>query len=91
MVKINKPVDAFGNNIDLHSSSHMHVSAEATGTAAAQNVAHPFKAVPAVVLAFITEIPGGGGVVDVAYGTHTSTNCVLTVTADVKFIVLALI
>jgi hypothetical protein len=91
MVKTNKPVDAFGNEADLNTSSHLFVSAEATGTAAPQNIAHPFNEVPSIVLAFITEIPGGGAVVDIAYGTHTKTNIVLTVTADVKFIVLALV
>lgn len=91
MVKINKPVDAFGNESDLNTSSHLFVSAEATGTAAPQNVAHPFNEVPSLVLAIITEIPATGVAVDIAYGTHTATNCVLTVTADVKFKILALV
>ncbi len=91
MVKTNKPVDAFGNEADLNTSSHLFVSAETTGTGAPQNVAHPFNEVPSIVLAFITEIPAGGAAVDVAYGTHTTANCVLTVTLNVKFKILALV
>lgn len=69
------------------------VSTEQTGTGSAQNVAHGLGAAPSAVLVSITEIPDAvidaNAGVDVAEGTHTTTNVVLTVTSGVKFKVLA--
>jgi hypothetical protein len=67
------------------------VSAEQTGTGSPQNVAHGLGATPSKVLISPTEHPGtpDTGAFDVAEGTHTSTNVVVTVTANVKFKVLA--
>jgi len=69
----------------------MSISAEETGTGSPQNVAHGLGVVPALVLVVPTEHPGtpDTGAFDIAEGTHTSTNVVLTVTANVKFKVLA--
>jgi hypothetical protein len=67
------------------------VSTEQTGTGSAQNVAHGLGDEPSAVLIVVTEHPGtpDTGAFDVAEGAHTSTNVVVTVTADVKFKVLA--
>lgn len=67
------------------------VSAEQTGTGSAQNVAHGLAAVPAAVLVVPTEHPGtpDTGAFDIAEGAHDDTNVVVTVTANVKFKVLA--
>lgn len=66
-------------------------SAEQTGTGSSQNVAHGLAAVPAGVLVVPTEHPGtpDTGAFDIAEGTHTTTNVVVTVTANVKFKVMA--
>lgn len=67
------------------------VSTEQTATGSAQNVAHGLAVTPAAVLVIPTEHPGipDTGAFDIAEGTHTSTNVVVTVTADVKFKVFA--
>ena len=67
------------------------VSTEQTGTGAAQNVAHGLGVAPAAVLVVPTEHPGtpDTGAFDIAEGTHTTTNVVVTVTLNVKFKVLA--
>lgn len=69
----------------------MSVSAETTATGSEQNVAHGLGVTPTLVLVVPTEHPGtpDTGAFDIAEGTHTSTNVVLTVTANVKFKVLA--
>lgn len=59
------------------------VSAEQTGTGSAQNVAHDLFGAPRKVVVALTEVDGNA--VDVAEGTHTSTNVVLTVTSGAKF------
>ena len=65
------------------------VSTEQTGTGAAQNVPHGLGVVPFKVFFCLTEFVGTADV-DVAPGTHTSTNVVVTVTNAVKFQVVAL-
>lgn len=67
------------------------ISTEVTATGAAQNVAHGLAVTPAGVLVVPTEHPGvpDTGAFDIAEGTHTSTNVVVTITADVKFKVFA--
>lgn len=67
------------------------ISTEQTGTGSSQNVAHGLAATPAGVLVAPTEHPGtpDTGAFDIAEGTHTSTNVVVTVTTNVKFKVLA--
>lgn len=70
------------------------VSAETAATGSAQNVAHRLGAIPSLVLVVITEGHDGAGsagiqVPDIAEGTHTTTNVVLTVTAGAKFKVAA--
>lgn len=65
------------------------VSSEQTGTGGAQNVAHGLGSAPGLVLAVPSDLTGG--VYVVSYGTHTATNCVLTVTSGEKFKVFALL
>jgi formylmethanofuran:tetrahydromethanopterin formyltransferase len=65
------------------SNGKVFVAKQQAGTGASQNIAHGLGAVPAVVLA----IPTDGGTV--VYGTHTSTNVVVTVTSGKKFDVVA--
>lgn len=68
----------------------MFVSAETTSTGSAQNVAHGLGYTPTKIFVAPTELPADlTGGFDVAEGTHTSTNVVLTVTASCKFKVLA--
>jgi len=60
-------------------------SAETAGTGSSQNVAHGLGVVPDVVIVELTEFADTLAV-DVAKGTHTSTNAVVTVTSGAKFI-----
>ena len=68
------------------------VSAEQTGTGSEQTVAHGLGAIPSKVLVGLTEFTIGaeGGSVDVAEGTHTTTNVLVTVTTGAKFKVMAI-
>lgn len=67
------------------------VSAETLATGSAQNVAHGLGVVPSEVLIAMTEHPGtpDTGAMDIAEGTHTSTNIVFTATANIKVKILA--
>ena len=68
------------------------ISTETTGTGSAQNVAHGLGVIPSAVLVSFTELPADlAAGADIAEGTHTTTNIVLTVTSGVKFKVLALV
>lgn len=62
------------------------ISTVQTGTGSAQNVAHGLGVAPTAVLIVPVVTAGALGI---AYGTHTSTNVVTTVTIDDTFIVLA--
>ena len=64
------------------------VSSEQTGNGSAQNVAHGLGVAPSKVLIAPTEF-GASVAVDIAEGTHTSTNVVCTVSNGVKYKVLA--
>lgn len=71
--------------------AYIFVSTEQTGTGSAQNVAHGLGVIPNQVLVSFTELPAGlAGGADVAEGSHTTTNVVLTVTNGLKFKVLAI-
>jgi predicted RecA/RadA family phage recombinase len=66
------------------------VSAEQTGTGSAQNVAHGLGAVPTRVFITYTDLtPATVGQANVTYGSHTSTNVIVTVTSGKKFLVVA--
>lgn len=66
------------------------VSAETTATGSAQNVAHGLGVIPRFVMVAPTDTsPSTAGVFTVSEGTHTTTNIVLTITANKKFKVLA--
>jgi len=64
------------------------ISSEQTGTGSSQNVAHGLGVTPSKVIVSYTDLtPATAGSVNVTYGTHTSTNVVVTVTSGKKFIV----
>lgn len=64
------------------------VSSEQTGTGSSQNVAHGLGVTPSKVIVTYTDLtPATAGSANVTYGTHTSTNVVVTVTSGKKFIV----
>ena len=75
----------------LLATGALFLSTEQTGTGSAQNVAHGFGTVPTAAVAILSELPADlAAGADVAYGTHTTTNVVLTVTSGIKFFVLAI-
>lgn len=63
------------------------LSAEITGDGSAQSTAHGLATVPTLVFAVPSDITGGAFAV--AYGTHTSTNAIVTVTTGEKYRVVA--
>jgi len=65
------------------------LSAEQTGTGSAQSIAHGLGVVPSLVMMIITGSPSSYAALSVVEGTHTSTNVVVTVTANWKFKVYA--
>ena len=65
------------------------VSAETASTGRAQNVAHGLGYIPSRVLVSFSEF-GASEACDVALGTHTTDNVVLTVTNSRKFFVIAM-
>lgn len=68
--------------------SGIFISNETSGTGASQTIAHGLGSAPAHVIVAVTEFLSSQSV-DVAEGTHTTTNVVLTVTTGVKFKVIA--
>ena len=64
------------------------VSAEVTGTGSSQSTAHGLGTAPTAVIIALTEFTSAQSV-DVAEGTHTTTNVVVTVTSGVKYKILA--
>jgi predicted RecA/RadA family phage recombinase len=71
--------------LNQSSPRKLFVSTTQTGNGSPQNVAHGLGVVPAAVVA----IPQDGGTTGFTYGTHTSTNCVITATNTAKYIVVA--
>lgn len=70
--------------------SKIFTSTEQTGNGSAQNVAHGLGAIPTKVIISATEF-GASTAVDIAEGTHTTTNCVVTVSSGVKYKVWAMV
>jgi hypothetical protein len=67
------------------------LSAPQTGTGAAQNIAHGLGVVPDLVFAIVDDLtPATTGAVAIVYGTHTSTNAIVTVTTGKLYRVVAL-
>jgi hypothetical protein len=67
------------------------LSAPQTGTGAAQNIAHGLGVVPDLVFAIVDDLtPATTGSVAIVYGTHTSTNAIVTVTTGKLYRVVAL-
>jgi hypothetical protein len=64
-------------------NAKVFTAAQRTGTGAAESIAHGLGAVPAVVMA----VPTDGGTV--TYGTHTTTNVLVTVTTGKKYDIFA--
>lgn len=65
-------------------STGYFLSAQQTGTGSSQNIAHGLGVTPNLVFAIPDDI-GGGGVFAVSYGTHTSTNAVVTFSNGQKY------
>lgn len=63
------------------------LSTEQTGNGSAQNVAHGLGTTPSLVFAIASD--HSGGQFTVTYGTHTSTNAIVTVTNGEKYRVVA--
>ena len=63
------------------------LSAEITGNGSAQSTAHGLATVPALVFAIPSDITGGAFAV--TYGTHTTTNAIVTVTNGEKYRIVA--
>ncbi len=63
------------------------LSAEQTGNGAPQNVAHGLGVVPSLVFAIPNNITGNPYVI--TYGSHTSTNAIVTATTGEKYRVIA--
>lgn len=63
-------------------------STQQTGTGSAQNIAHGFGQIPRLAYAIPDDI-GGGGVFSVSYGSHDSTNVVVTFSNGQKYRVVA--
>jgi hypothetical protein len=71
-------------------ASKPFMSAELTGTGAAQSVAHGLGATPTKVVAVPTDTsPATVGVYTATEGVHTATNVLITVTSGKKFKVIA--
>lgn len=68
-------------------AASVFLSTEQTGNGSAQNVAHGLGTAPALVFAIPSDATGGA--FTVAYGTHTSTNAIVTVTTGEKYRVVA--
>jgi len=74
----------------LAADMKMFLSAEQTGTGSAQNVAHGLGTTPSKVVIFITgDARAAWAVFSITEGAHDATNVVVTVTASMKFRVLA--
>lgn len=76
--------------LDATARKQIVVSGELTGTGAPANFAHGLGVVPSVVLAILTEFADTLAV-DVAYGAHTSTNAVTTITSGAKYKLLCIL
>lgn len=63
------------------------MSEPVTGNGAAQNTAHGFGTIPTLTYAVPVDLTGG--VYAVIHGTHTTTNCIFTVTTGEKYRVVA--
>jgi hypothetical protein len=63
------------------------LSAEVTGDGSAQSTAHGLATVPTLVFAIPSDTTGGA--FTVVYGTHTTTNAIVTVTNGEKYRIVA--
>lgn len=70
------------------SSGGVFSSGEVTGTGSNQNTAHGLGTTPSLAWAVVTD--SGAGVFTITPGTHTSTNCVFSVSLGIKYRVYAI-
>jgi hypothetical protein len=68
-------------------STSVFLSAEVTGNGSAQSTAHGLATVPTLVFAIPSDTTGGA--FTVVYGTHTTTNAIVTVTNGEKYRIVA--
>ena len=85
IVTTDKILDGTIKSADIN----MSVSAEITANGSAQSTAHGLGVTPSIVLALSTT-NGAAGAFVVTYGTHTSTNSVITITTGAKYKILAI-
>lgn len=82
----NAGVTTIGANKVTAAKVKLFYSASVTGTGSPQNIAHGLGVVPTVV---ITPFTGTTALQAITYGTHTTTNIVLTCTLGATFAVFA--
>lgn len=87
-------IDTSGNPIPFSAPSAVSVSgkfqsAERTATGSAESIAHGLGVVPSLVLVSIQDSNGVALPFSIVEGTHTTTNIVVTVTASLKYKVIA--
>lgn len=72
-------------------TSAVFLSALQTGSGAAQNIAHGLGVVPDLVFVITEDVsPATTGAVTVTYGTHTSTNAIITINNNKTYRVVAI-
>lgn len=71
----------------LLATAAFFMSEPVTGNGSAQSTAHGFGSIP--TLTFAVPVDLTGGVYAVIHGTHTTTNCIFTVTTGEKYRVVA--
>lgn len=82
---------ATAGRLGLASGGSVFLSTSQTGTGGAQNIAHGLGVVPDLVFVISEDLsPATTGQFAVTYGTHTSTNAVVTVTLNKTYRVVAL-
>ncbi|MCH9838749.1 hypothetical protein K0U83_24000 [bacterium] len=82
---------ATAGRLGLASGGSVFLSALQTGTGSAQNIAHGLGVVPDLVFVITEDVsPATTGAVTVVYGTHTSTNAIITVNSNKTYRVVAL-
>lgn len=87
-IKVRIPHSGGGRSASGFYGAGVYASAERTATGSEESIAHGLGSTPSHVFIVLTEFASGLNV-DVAEGTHTSTNVLVTITSGVKYKVLA--
>jgi len=66
------------------------VSAKQTGTGSAQNIAHGLGVIPRLVFIALCDGPGTWAAPTFTEGSHTATNCVITIATGFMYKVVAI-